>query len=317
MIKSKDLKLASKFLSNEEVVAIPTETVYGLAANMYSDKAVRTIFDVKKRPAYNPLIVHIGSIDWLDRLVTEVPENAHKLIGEFWPGPLTLLLNRTSEVPDLVTGGSSRVAVRMPSHGKMLELLNQLDFPLVAPSANPFKSISPTCAEHVEDYFEDKIPMVLDGGHCSSGIESTIVGFEDEETVLYRPGPIPVERIEQIVGHVRVQSSFQKQPDAPGMLKKHYSPKTRTVIIDDPKAFIQKHKGDKVGLTLFTDSNLDLPVEQIILSQTGNLDEAASRLYDAMHQMDRKGLDLIAITRFPDEGVGKSLNDRISRAAHV
>ena len=184
-IISKDIQKAIKLLNNEELVAIPTETVYGLAGNIYSEKAIKAIFETKKRPFFNPLIVHISNIEYLETVVEEIPKKAKLLAEAFWPGPITLVLKKKSIIPDLITGGKDTVAVRIPNHPLTLQLLNQLNFPLAAPSANPFNRISPTKAEHVENYFKDDIKMVLDGGVCKSGIESTIIGFEDDEPIVY------------------------------------------------------------------------------------------------------------------------------------
>lgn len=177
-IISKDIAKAVELLFNEELVAIPTETVYGLAGNIYSEKAITAIFETKQRPKFNPLIVHIPSVDYLEKIVTDIPEKAKLLADAFWPGPITLVLNKKDTIPDLITAGKTTVAVRVPNHPTTLELLERLEFPLAAPSANPFNRISPTKPEHVEDYFKNEIKMVLDGGACTKGIESTIIGVD-------------------------------------------------------------------------------------------------------------------------------------------
>ncbi|MBU3715280.1 MAG: threonylcarbamoyl-AMP synthase, partial [Ferruginibacter sp.] len=195
-----NIELATEYLRKGEVIGFPTETVYGLAGNIFNTRAIGKIFSIKKRPSYNPLIVHIGNIDFLNEIVQEVPEKAKLLSEKFWPGPITLLLKKKDIVPKTVTAGKDTVAVRIPNHALALELLNQLDFPLAAPSANPFKSISPTRAIHVENYFKEKVPLILDGGACKKGIESTIVGFEKGDAVLYRLGSVSAEAIEQTIG---------------------------------------------------------------------------------------------------------------------
>ena len=225
---SNDIAKAIEILNNEDVIAIPTETVYGLAGNIYSEKAIRKIFEVKQRPLFNPLIVHIHSTDQLEELVTDIPYNAKILAEKFWPGALTLLLKKKPSVPDLITAGKDTVAVRIPNHPITLQLLKELSFPLAAPSANPFNRISPTSAVHVERYFKHKIKMVLEGGACVNGIESTIIGFENNEPVLYRLGSIALEDIEAVIGSVRVHNKSENAPNAPGMLLKHYAPKTKT-----------------------------------------------------------------------------------------
>ncbi len=314
-IISTDLSKAVKLLNNEELVAIPTETVYGLAGNIFSEKAVKAIFETKERPFFNPLIVHIPNIDYLETIVEEVPEKAKLLAEAFWPGPITLVLKKKSIIPDLITGGKDTVAVRIPNHPTTLELLNQLDFPLAAPSANPFNRISPTKAEHVESYFKDKIKMVLDGGACKSGIESTIIGFENGEPIIYRLGSTSIEAIEAVVGTIEIKNKKEVAPDAPGMLERHYAPKTKTILTNHLKEAVEANKSLRIGLLTYNDIlNDDAIAFKIVLSEGKNLEEAASKLYDALHQLDQQNLDLIIAERLPDYGLGKSINDRLTRA---
>ena len=322
-IISKDISKAIALLTNEQLVAIPTETVYGLAGNIYSQKAINSIFETKKRPFFNPLIVHIHSADALSNIVETVPKKAQLLAAAFWPGPITLVLKKKAIIPDLITAGKDTVAVRVPNHPTTLELLRQLPFPLAAPSANPFSSISPTTAKHVEDYFKDHITMVLDGGACKSGIESTIIGFENEEPVIYRLGSTSIEAIEEIVGPVKIKNLVTEQnlsqkeiaPDAPGMLERHYAPKTKIILTDDLNKSIKEHQDKKIGVLLYQKSIEDGMVSfQVTLSKKGDLAEAASHLYEALHQLDKQDIDLIIAEKFPDNGLGKSINDRLNRA---
>ena len=322
-IISTDLSKAVELLNNEELVAIPTETVYGLAGNIFSEKAVKAIFETKERPFFNPLIVHIPNIDYLETIVEAIPEKAKLLAEAFWPGPITLVLKKKSIIPDLITGGKETVAVRIPNHPLTLELLNQLDFPLAAPSANPFNRISPTKAEHVESYFKDKIKMVLDGGACKSGIESTIIGFENDEPIIYRLGSTSIEAIEAVVGAIEIKNSSAEHgrgqedvaPDAPGMLERHYAPKTKTILTSHLKEAVEANKNLRIGLLTYNDILNDDAIHfKIILSESKNLEEAASKLYDALHQLDQQDLDLIIAERLPDYGLGKSINDRLTRA---
>ena len=315
-IISRDISKAVKILNNEDVVAIPTETVYGLAGNIFSEKAIRKIFEVKGRPLFNPLIVHIHSVDQVDELAREFPPKAQKLAATFWPGPLTLILKKQSDIPDLITAGKDTVGIRIPNHPVTQSLLKQLSFPLAAPSANPFNRISPTSAAHVEQYFKDKIAMVLDGGDSKKGLESTIIGFEDGEPVLYRLGSISIEEIEAVVGKISLRTKKEKAPEAPGMLAKHYAPKTKTYLVDDILECIDTHKNKKIGVLRFTEE-LNLPnIEHVeILSKSGDLKEAASKLYSTMHKLDSLNLDIIIAERFPNIGIGKSINDRLERAA--
>lgn len=228
---TKNIQLAADKLKDGEILAIPTETVYGLAANAYSEDAVKKIFDLKNRPNNNPLIVHIKSYDFLQNVALDIPDAAIKLAREFWPGPLTLVLKKQAHIPDLVTAAKETVAVRMPNHPMSIALLEKLDFPIAAPSANPFGSISPTSAEHVYHYFKDNLDLILDGGHCEKGIESTIIGFQNNEAILYRHGSISVEEIERVIGKIKIMTKNETAPEAPGMLSKHYAPSTKIFLV--------------------------------------------------------------------------------------
>ncbi len=310
-----NLDIALQALNNQEIIAIPTETVYGLAGNAYNEMAIEKIFKLKKRPFYNPLIVHIKSADCLDDVACDIPNVARLMAKEFWPGPLTLVLKKQSHIPDLVTGGKTTVGIRVPNHPLTLRLLEKLDFPLAAPSANPFGSISPTSAEHVANYFKDDLKVVLDGGKCEKGVESTIVGFEDQQPILYRHGAISIEQIERVVGTLLVKDKNDTDPLAPGMLSRHYSPTTNTHLTDNIQETITLFKGKKIGLLLFTDAIKDDSItHQEILSASGNMNEAARELYAALHRLDKLNLDVIIAERFPDSGLGKTINDRLQRA---
>ena len=313
-IISKDIQKAVQLLTENQLVAIPTETVYGLAGNIFSEKAIKSIFSTKKRPFFNPLIVHIPSIDSLSDLVTHVPEKAKLLAAAFWPGSLTLVLKKSNKIPDLITAGKDTVAVRVPNHPITLALLKKLPFPLAAPSANPFGSISPTKPTHVENYFRNSIKMVLDGGSCANGIESTIIGFENEEPVIYRLGALPLEEIEALVGAISIKNKKEEKPDAPGMLARHYAPKTSTFLVDDVTAEVKKHSEKKIGVLVFKSSLNNENITEIILSRKGSMQEAAANLYAAMHELDSKNLDIIIAERFSEFSLGKSINDRLQRA---
>ena len=306
---------AAALLNQNEIVAIPTETVYGLAGNAFSEKAIKKIFELKKRPFYNPLIVHIKSVADLNQIATEIPAKAILLADTFWPGPLTLVLKRQSTIPDLVTAGKNTVAVRVPNHPVALALLEQLDFPLAAPSANPFGSISPTKAQHVADYFVESSLTVLEGGECRNGIESTIIGFEDGSAVLYRLGSITIEEIETVIGPLKIKTNNEKTPSAPGMLSKHYAPKTKTILTETVTEELELFSTKRIGLLTyqnhFEHKNI---VTNEVLSATGDLAEAASRLYNALHKLDHLNLDVIIAEKFPDHGLGRTINDRLERA---
>jgi len=314
-IISSDINRAIQILNSEDVVAIPTETVYGLAGNIYSEKAIKKIFEVKERPLFNPLIVHLHTIDQVRKVVTVFPDKAKQLAAAFWPGSLTLVLKKHASVPDLITANKDTVAIRIPNHPVTLELLKELDFPLAAPSANPFNRISPTKSTHVEAYFKDKITMVLEGGSCNNGLESTIIGFENELPVLYRLGSISVEEIEMVIGKIQINNKKDKAPNAPGMLAKHYAPKTKTHLVDDIDQFLKEQSSKRIGTLTFS-KQMKSPniICSEVLSADANLKEAASKLYAALHKLDAQDLDLIVIERFPNKGVGATINDRLERA---
>lgn len=306
---------AAEWLLKDELVAIPTETVYGLAANIFHDEAVKKIFALKQRPLFNPLIVHIAEWEQLGGLVTSIPDKAITLAKAFWPGPLTLLLPKQEKVSDLITAGKKNVAVRIPQHPLTLELLRMLSFPLAAPSANPFGSISPTTAQHVFRYFNPELKMILDGGDCRSGIESTIVGFEEDQPIVFRLGAITIEELEQCVGPVQLRQHQNEQPDAPGMLDKHYSPLTPTYLSDDPLSLLPTLEGKRIGILWFQQA-IDHPFIAYaeVLSAQGDLSESAAHLYAALHRLDHQQLDAIIVEQLPNTGLGRSMNDRLQRA---
>lgn len=315
-IISSDIAKAIAILNRGELVAIPTETVYGLAGNIFNEVSVKKIFTTKNRPEYNPLIVHIPSKDYLKKVVSEIPEKAQQLADAFWPGSLTLILPKHKSIPDLVTGGKGTVGIRIPNHPLTLELLSRLEFPLAAPSANPFNRISPTKPEHVAEYFSNQIEMVLDGGTCQKGVESTIIGFENDEPIVYRLGAISLEDIEAVIGRVTIKNKNEENPDAPGMLLKHYSPKTKIIVSEAIKKDIERFKNEKLGVLSFRTSHSDSRIQfQSILSEKGDLEEAAANLYEALHELDKQNLSLILAEKFPDNGLGRTINDRLQRAA--
>ena len=313
----KDIIHAKSLLEAGKLVGIPTETVYGLAGNALNPDAVASIFETKKRPSFDPLIIHSDSMEKIKRWVLEIPEKLKILADEFWPGPLTLLLPRESIVPDLVTSGLDRVAVRIPSHPLTLELLKSLEFPLAAPSANPFGYISPTRPEHVQKQLGDQIPYILDGGACKVGLESTIVGIEDDQIFIYRLGGLDVREIEALVGPVQIKTHSSSNPAAPGLLESHYAP-SKPFILGDLDQLIQDHKHDKKRMGILSLQRVfsNMPIEsQMMLSEKGDLKEAAQNLFAAMRALDELDLDLILAERMPDHGLGKAINDRLNRAA--
>ena len=305
---------AAKLLKSGNAVAIPTETVYGLAANAFEENAVRQIFEIKQRPLYNPLIVHIKSIDYLETITSSIPPKALLLAKHFWPGALTLVLPKKDIIPNIVTAGKDTVGIRVPSHPIALALLEEIDFPLAAPSANPFGYISPTTAAHVQKQLGDKIPFILDGGLCEKGIESTIIGFENNEPILYRVGAISKEEIESIIGKINQKTKAAAKPEAPGMLSKHYSPRTKFIVSENIIDDIEKYKNQAVGFLIYSNVIISGLYNLIRLTTTEDLDEAAQNLYSAMHTLDAANYDLIIAEKFPETGLGISLNDRLYRA---
>ena len=310
---------AASFLQAGEIVAIPTETVYGLAGNALSPTSVAKIFEVKNRPAFNPLIIHTHSVEKIQQYVQRIPDQARLLMDHFWPGPLTLLLPKTPQIPDIVTAGLDRVAVRMPKHPLTLQLLALLDFPLAAPSANPFGYVSPTEAAHVAHQLGDRIPYILDGGVCSIGVESTIVGFEGERVVVYRWGGISQEQLLAVIGEGELlaihTSTAKNNPQAPGMLKSHYSPQRRVVVGNIPELLTQ-YPLEKVAIMSFRDRYPQVPAShQVMLSSSGSLNEAAHRLFASLRYLDTLPVAYILVELVPEQGLGRAINDRLMRAA--
>ncbi|MCH7402689.1 L-threonylcarbamoyladenylate synthase [Belliella kenyensis] len=312
-----DIHKAKAILASGELVGLPTETVYGLAGNGFDEDAVAKIFEVKNRPNFDPLILHASSVDRVEGFVTHIPAKLKPLADAFWPGPLTLLLPRKSNVPDLVTSGLDTVAVRIPSHPLTRSLLEILDFPLAAPSANPFGYISPTLARHVDDQLGDKIPYILDGGQCDVGLESTIVGLEAEEITIYRLGGLDIASIEQVVGEIKVMAHSSSNPKAPGQLKSHYAPSKPFVIgnIDELVASYRE-KGEKFAILTLQKDFPEMPdSKKVILSPEGDLREAAKMLFAGMRILDSVDVSVILAELMPEEGLGRAINDRLKRAS--
>ncbi|MGK7390428.1 MAG: L-threonylcarbamoyladenylate synthase [Candidatus Cyclobacteriaceae bacterium M2_1C_046] len=311
----KDIAKARMHLKKGDLVAIPTETVYGLAANAFNPDAVAQVFKAKNRPEFDPLIVHISSLKDLHTITENIPEKAITLAKALWPGPLTLLLSKKNIISDLVTAGMERVAVRIPAHPLITELLNNIDFPLVAPSANPFGYISPTNAHHVDDQLGDKIPYILDGGECKVGIESTIVGFENEKTIIYRLGGVSKEKIEQLIGETEVMAQSTSNPKAPGMLKSHYAPRKK-IILGDLPTLIKEWEGHKIGVLSFKETFLaNAEIKQVKLAPDGKMETAAKALFSSLRQLDQEDVEVILAEEVPDYGLGRAINDRLRRAA--
>lgn len=303
---------AARHLQQQQLVGIPTETVYGLAGNAYSEKAVVRIFEVKKRPSFDPLIVHTSSLASARAFLRDIPDTAQWLAEKFWPGPLTLILPRNNRIPDLVTSGLDTVGVRIPRHPLSLSLLQQLDFPLAAPSANPFGYISPTTAQHVEAQLGDLIPYILDGGPCEVGVESTILGFEGDTVIVHRLGGISLEELQEHLPKVLVRTHSSSNPLAPGQLEGHYAPR-RPLLLGSVQNLLQEYGKKGVAVLSFKDSYPETAC--ITLSPAGDLSEAARNLFKALRELDNLPVSYILAEEVPDYGLGRAINDRLRRAA--
>lgn len=312
-----DLHKAKKLLDDGEIVAIPTETVYGLAANAYKEEAVVKIFKAKDRPFFDPLISHFSNWERVKESIPNLPGIAEELAKAFWPGSLTLILPKSDKIPDLVTAGLPSMGVRVPNHSVTLKLLDSLDYPLAAPSANPFGYVSPTTAQHVEQQLGDKIKYVLDGGACQVGVESTIISLTnpDKPRVL-RYGGISQEDIEAVIGPVATDLNKSSNPESPGQLKKHYSPKKEFRLTPNLEASIAKVASETRNVAILRFTKSTHHKDHYYLSENGSLIEAAQNLFALLRKLDESSVDLILAERVPDKGLGRAINDRLERAAN-
>jgi len=310
----KSIDKAIEYLLNDEVIGIPTETVYGLAGNALKPEVVVKIFEIKNRPHFNPLIVHTYSFEKSWDYVETWDARLIKLAEAFSPGPITFLLPKKKIIPDLVTAGSSKVAIRIPNQVLTLEILRNLQFPLAAPSANPFGYVSPTTAEHVWNNLKGKIPYILDGGPCTIGLESTIVGVENEHLVVYRLGGITLEDMEKIVGKINKVHLSSSKPQAPGMLLQHYAPQKKIWVTNDLKKFLTLHSYDNLGV-IFYGEVLGSFKYSLNLSNNQSLTEAAQNFFNALRAIENWNVDYVVIQWFEERGLGRALNDKLKRAA--
>jgi L-threonylcarbamoyladenylate synthase len=314
MSNNQAIQSAAQIIKEGGIVAFPTETVYGLGADAFNPLAVARIFEVKRRPYFDPLIVHVANPSTMRKLVKEIPSNAKILIEKFWPGPLTIVLLKEENIPDIVTAGLPTLAIRMPAHSMALALIEESKCPIAAPSANPFGYLSPTTAEHVRDQLGDQVDFILDGGPCPVGVESTIVSFLEEKPMLLRPGGVLLEEIESIIGKVEI-SSIESRPSAPGMFPKHYAPRT-PIVLDWSEKNLDLYKDKNIGLLLFQEPKDNLKYHSVeILSTEGDLREAAANLFAAIRRLDALNLDLIVAEPIPEVGLGRAIMDRLRRAA--
>lgn len=314
----KDTALAASYLQQGKLVAIPTETVYGLAARIDKDDAVLSIFTAKNRPSFDPLIVHIAEHSWLGPLVAEIPDAAKALMEKAWPGPVTLLFKKSELVSDLVTSGNDTVAIRMPNHSLTLDTLRLLGRPVAAPSANPFGYVSPTQAAHVEKQLGDKVAYILDGGDSGIGLESTIVSFSEGKPVVLRLGGMSLEELGMLLGEKpEVNIATHSNPKAPGQLDAHYATgipliQTRSILNE-----AKEHQGKKLALLSFRNAYPEIPwVDREVLSKEGDINQAAQSLFAAMRRLDEGNADIILAEVFPESGLGRAINDRLKRASH-
>lgn len=310
----KDIDLAKVKLQNGGLVAIPTETVYGLGANALDEKAVLTIFEAKNRPFFDPLIIHVASLAAVETYASFNDERLMKLAHRFWPGPLTLLLQKKSVVPDIVTSGLDTVAVRVPNHSLALSLLNAVSFPVAAPSANPFGYVSPTEPEHVNKQLGNHVDYILDGGKCTVGIESTIVGVEGGEVCVFRLGGLSIEEIEACIGKVQLRINLSSNPKAPGQLKNHYAP-SKPLHIGLMSEWPNNNPSKKIAAVVFgKQAKVYENVTLFNLSENKNMNEAAINLFTMLRAIDEGDFDLIVAELLPEEGLGRAINDRLRRA---
>jgi len=320
---STDRIAAVELLRKGELVALPTETVYGLAASALNPIAVAKIFEAKERPRFDPLIVHLPNREWLKR-IAELPAGHRQLISKladkFWPGPFTMVLPKRKVVPDIVTAGLDTVAVRLSAHCVFAEIVGELDEPLAAPSANRFGHVSPTTAQHVFDELGGRIPLIIDAGPTEHGIESTIVAVRDGRIEILRRGPITGEQLSEFADIVCV--AVTQRIFAPGQLPSHYTPTTPLLLIDNAEAF-PLQKNQRVGLLALggacpspRSSQLEGFAAVRNLSDRGDLREAASNLFRYLRELDALGLDLIVAERIPSRGLGAAIMDRLERATH-
>jgi len=308
------LDRAAALLREGGVVAFPTETVYGLGARATDERAVARVFEIKGRPRFDPLIVHVADWDRARALAVEIPPLAERLARRFWPGPLTLLLPKSPVVPDLVTAGLPTVAVRCPSHPVASELLRRAAIPVAAPSANRFGRLSPTTADAVAEQLGARPDLILDGGPCPVGIESTILSIEGGAAVLLRPGGLALEEIEAEIGPVRTGPATDARPRAPGRLPRHYAPRTPLTLLEGaPPPDAAAGRSGLLAFRAPAQPQRYAAVET--LAPSGDPREAAARFFAALRRLDALGLERIFAEPAPDSGLGRAINDRLRRAA--
>ena len=307
----KTINRAIEIIKTGGLVAFPTETVYGLGADMFNENAIQKIFIIKNRPLIDPLIVHIGEKSFLDKIAITENDFLKKLMDEFWPGPLTLILPKKEIVSELITSGLKTVAVRMPKNKIALEIINKSSGGIVAPSANPFGYLSPTKALHVKEQLGDKVDLIIDGGTCDIGIESTVLDLTKDIPTILRPGLIDQKLIENIIGEVVTLNRKEKKPNAPGQFPMHYSPLTPLILIKEGVNIKNKENSAFLG---FKKNRNGYKISKV-LSSKGNLEEAANNLFCILHILDKEKIEAIYVEEIPDIGIGKAIKDRLYKAS--
>jgi L-threonylcarbamoyladenylate synthase len=315
VIGTSEYARAVALLREGEIVALPTETVYGLAADALNAIAVAKVFEAKERPRFDPLIVHLPDRDWLEKLADlqgEERQQILKLAGAFWPGPFTMVLPKREIVPEIVTAGLDTVAVRISAHPVFTQIIGALGAPLAAPSANRFGRISPTAAAHVLEELNGRIPLIVDAGPTLHGLESTIVAPRNGRLEVLRRGPITESQLAEFGEVVVVEPS--RRPEAPGQLPSHYAPKTRLVLIDDAGSFVPA-PGKRYGLLSWKSPGGPGFAEVRRMSERQDLAEAAANLFRYLRELDNLDLDLIVAEKLSEEGLGSAIMERLRRAA--
>jgi len=310
------IEVAATALRAGEVVAFPTETVYGLGADALNERAVAQVFAIKNRPQFDPLIVHLPDKAVVPQYAAAIDARAAALMERFWPGPLTLVLRKRPIIPDLVTAGLDTVALRVPAHPVALALLRAVGVPIAAPSANPFGYVSPTTAVHVQEMLGDAIGLILDGGPCMVGVESTVCALTNEEAVVLRPGGVTVEEIEAVIGPVRIASTLQPDARSPGTLPRHYSPHVPLTLLAPGEDIPRPRQGERVGILLLKPRpEVEGYTLVAVLSRDGDLTEAAANLFAVLRRLDSLGLEGVIVESVPERGLGRAIMDRLRRAA--
>jgi L-threonylcarbamoyladenylate synthase len=323
------IERAAALLRAGELVAFPTETVYGLGADALDERAVRRIFEAKGRPSYNPLIVHVGGIDEARGVAASWPASAQRLADHFWPGPLTLVLPKRAQVPDVVTAGLPSVALRVPAHPVAHALLRVAGVPVAAPSANRSTELSPTTAQHVEKSLGDRVALILDAGPTPVGIESTVLDLSGRDPVLLRPGVVSAEDIARVIGTVpqmAARTNGDEPRRSPGMLERHYAPRAALVLYDASAGGERERaaqaarqeiaRGGTVGVLVQEGVGVPDGVStRLVMTMPRTPEGYARRLYAALHELDEAGCTLVLVARVPTEGPWAAVADRLGRAA--